>query len=69
VDDSLSVISEYGGAPSMMSKADKHLSNMQSNKARELEVLRSELSSKDDEIAQMKKKLSAATARKDTLDN
>jgi hypothetical protein len=34
----------------MMSKADKHLSNMQSNKARELEVLRSELANKEEEI-------------------
>lgn len=41
--DDLSVISEFGGAPSMMSKAEKNLSNMQSNKARELEVMRSEL--------------------------
>jgi hypothetical protein len=30
-------MSEFGGAPSMMSKADKHLNNMQGNKARELE--------------------------------
>ena len=28
VDDNLSVISEYGGAPSMMSKAEKNLSTM-----------------------------------------
>ncbi len=52
----------------MMSKADKHLNNMQGNKARELEQLKDALAMKDDEIQQLRKKLSAATARRDTLD-
>jgi len=31
--------------------------------------MKSEIAAKDDEIAMLKKKLSAATARRDTLDN
>lgn len=41
---------------------------MQGNKAKELEALRLEVNMKDDEIQQLKKKFSAANARKDTLE-
>lgn len=41
---------------------------MQGNKAKELEALRLDVNMKDDEIQQLKKKFSAANARKDTLE-
>ena len=41
---------------------------MQGNKAKELEALRLDGHMKDDEIQQLKKKFSAANARKDTLE-
>ena len=41
---------------------------MQGNKAKELEALRLDVTMKDDEIQQLKKKFSAANARKDTLE-
>lgn len=53
----------------MMSKAEKNLNSMNANKARELDVLRAETQSQQEQIAELKKKLSAANARKDTLDN
>lgn len=65
--DSMSVISEFQ-APSMMSKVDKHLNQMQGNKAREVEQLKIDLAMRDDEVNQLKKKLSASNARRDTLD-
>lgn len=51
-----------------MSKAEKNLNSMQGNKAKELEALRLDVNMKDDEIQQLKKKFSAANARKDTLE-
>ena len=42
---------------------------MQSNKLRELDVLKQENQSQLEQIQELKKKLSAANARKDTLDN
>lgn len=41
---------------------------MQGNKAKELEALQLDVNMKDDEIQQLKKKFSAANARKDTLE-
>ena len=41
---------------------------MQTNKAKEMETLRLDLNMKDDELQQLKKKFSAANARKDTLE-
>ena len=41
---------------------------MQGNKAKELETLRLDVNMKEDEIQQLKKKFSAANARKDTLE-
>jgi hypothetical protein len=64
--DGISVNSEY--QPSFMSKAEKNLNSMQGNKAKELEALRLDVNMKDDEIQQLKKKFSAANARKDTLE-
>jgi hypothetical protein len=51
-----------------MSKAEKNLNSLQGNKAKELEALRLDVNMKDDEIQQLKKKFSAANARKDTLE-
>ena len=51
-----------------MSKAEKNLNSLQGNKAKELEELRLDVNMKDDEIQQLKKKFSAANARKDTLE-
>jgi predicted RNase H-like nuclease (RuvC/YqgF family) len=62
----MSVNSEY--QPSFMSKAEKNLNSMHGNKAKELETLRLDVNMKDDEIQQLKKKFSAANARKDTLE-
>lgn len=53
----------------MMSKAEKNLNSMNANKARELDVLRAETQQQQEQIQELKKKLSAAVARKDTLDN
>ena len=53
----------------MMSKAEKNLNSMNANKARELDVLRAETQAQQEQIAELKKKLSASNARKDTLDN
>ena len=66
-DDTLSVISE---TPSVykMSPAEKNLSTMQTNKAREIDVIKASLASKDDEVAGFKKRLQAACARRDTLE-
>ena len=41
---------------------------MQTNKAKEMETLRLDFNMKDDELQQLKKKFSAANARKDTLE-
>ncbi len=51
-----------------MSKAEKNLNSLQGSKAKELEALRLDVNLKDDEIQQLKKKFSAANARKDTLE-
>ncbi len=51
-----------------MSKAEKNLNSLQGNKAKELEALRLDVNMKDDEVQQLKKKFSAANARKDTLE-
>jgi hypothetical protein len=68
-DDTLSVISE---APSMfsgkISHAERNLSNVASAKQKEMELMRLDYNNSIDEIATLKKKLSACLARRDTLE-
>ena len=60
------MISEF--PTTRQSNAEKNLASLQIKKTNEMESLRLDMSVKEDECAVMKKKLSAACARRDTLE-
>jgi hypothetical protein len=68
-DDTVSVISE---TPSVftgkVTHAEKNLTRMDGNRAKELETLKSKLMEAQEELAQTKSKLSAISARKETIE-
>ena len=69
-DDQLSVISE---APSVFtakqSHAERNLSNVASAKQKEMEIMRLDYNNAVEEVANLKRKLSATVARRDVLEN
>jgi predicted RNase H-like nuclease (RuvC/YqgF family) len=69
-DDTMSVMSE---TPSVftgkITNAEKNLTKMDGNRAKELEQTKSKLSEQVEEIKELKSKLSAANARKDVVEN
>ena len=65
--DNLSVISE-NTVTSKITFAEKNLSKMDNNRARELEKCQMDLDEAQQEIAELKVKYKAAIARRDTLE-
>lgn len=70
MNDGLSVISE---TPSVftgkITHAEKHISKIDQNRTKELDVLRRELDELKEELSNVKTKYKAAVARRDTLEN
>ena len=67
--DDLSVISE---TPSVftgkVTHAERNLSKMEGNRAKELEIVKKQLAERDEELAQLKQKHAGVVARSKTLE-
>jgi chromosome segregation ATPase len=73
LNDGLSVISETTGFGAMtqfgkISHAEKNLTKLENNRAKDLEKATKELEETKDELSQLKTKYKAAVARRDTLE-
>lgn len=64
----MTVISENTVFTGKITHAEKNLSKLEQNKAKELERLLKEVEQKDEEISSLKSKYKAAVARRDTLE-
>lgn len=69
MNEGLSVISENTVFTGKITHAEKNLSKLDQNKAKELERVQKELDERNDELKELKTKYKAAVARRDTLEN
>ena len=70
--DTMSVISEHTGMNTMFGRAtqaEKNISKLENNRAKDLEKALKELDETREELASLKTKYKAAVARRDTLEN
>jgi hypothetical protein len=70
MNDGMSVISEVNSVfTGKITHAEKNLTKLDTNKSKELEILRRDLDEAKEELKEVKNKYKAAVARRDTLEN